>query len=97
MKKVAKTISIKEYQLPVIIAKENGYFVTTCPSWSDCYAQGKTIDEAMAEIISVASSLIELYQEERAKIPLKQKSNSAASAQKLSFNIPQNLRYSASS
>jgi len=88
MEKVAKTISIKEYQLPVIITKENGLFVAACPSWSDCYAQGKTIDEATAEIISVASSLVELYQEEGSKIPLKQKPNPATSAQKLSFNVP---------
>lgn len=88
MKKVAKTIPISEYQLPVVITKENEFFIAACPSWSDCYAQGKTIDEAMAEIISVASSLVELYQEEGLKIPLKQKANPATSSQKLSFNVP---------
>ena len=43
----------------------------TCPKWSDCYAQGDSIDEAILEITAVAQSLIELYKEEGLKIPLK--------------------------
>lgn len=45
--------------------------MVTCPIWSDCYAQGDTVDEAVLEITAVAQSLIELYKEEALKIPLK--------------------------
>jgi predicted RNase H-like HicB family nuclease len=62
---------ILEYELPIKITsdKKCGY-VATCPSWSDCYAQGETIDEAVLEITAVAQSLIELYEEENLKISL---------------------------
>ena len=42
-----------------------------CTKWSDCYAQGDSIDEAILEVTAVAQSLIELYEEEGLKIPLK--------------------------
>lgn len=63
---------VSEYELPIKIEpqKEEGY-VVTCPNWSDCFAQGDTIDEAVLEITAVAQSLIELYKEEGLKIPLK--------------------------
>ncbi len=56
--------TIQSYQLPIEIAQEGEYFIATCPVWRDCYAQGNSIDEATSEIIAVAASLIELYQEE---------------------------------
>ncbi|MCL5784445.1 MAG: type II toxin-antitoxin system HicB family antitoxin [Patescibacteria group bacterium] len=61
-----------EYELPIKIEpQKEGGFVVTCPLWSDCYAQGDTLDEAVLEITGVAQSLIELYKEEGLKIPLK--------------------------
>lgn len=67
-----QTKKVSEYELPIKIApqKEGGY-VVVCPKWSDCYAQGDTVDEAVLEITAVAQSLIELYKEEGLKIPLK--------------------------
>lgn len=67
-----QTRKVSEYELPIKIKlqKEGGY-VVVCPKWSDCYAQGDTVDEAVLEITAVAQSLIELYQEEDLKIPLK--------------------------
>lgn len=63
---------VSEYELPIKIEpqKEGGY-VVACPKWSDCFAEGDTIDEAVLEITAVAQSLIELYKEEGLKIPLK--------------------------
>ncbi len=88
MKKVAKTAAVKKYQLPIEILKEGSYFVARCPKWSDCYAQGKTIDEATAEIIAVAGSLIELYQEENLKIPLSRLEQPSGAPSKISFSVP---------
>lgn len=67
-----QTKKVSEYELPIKIEpqKEGGY-VVVCPKWSDCYAQGDTVDEAVLEITAVAQSLIELYKEEGFKIPLK--------------------------
>lgn len=63
---------VLEYELPIQIKpQKEGGFVVTCPVWSDCYAQGDTLDEAVLEITAVAQSLIELYREEGLKIPLK--------------------------
>lgn len=77
-----QTKKVLEYELPIKVEpqKEGGY-VVTCPVWSDCYAQGDTLDEAVLEITGVAQSLIELYKEEGLRIPLKlQETKSAASA-----------------
>ncbi|MCJ7740952.1 type II toxin-antitoxin system HicB family antitoxin [Candidatus Microgenomates bacterium] len=60
-----RTLTVKEYELPVSVQKEaDGGFVAKCPIWSDCYAQGDTLEEAVTELQYVASSLIELYEEE---------------------------------
>jgi predicted RNase H-like HicB family nuclease len=69
-----KTLTIQEYELPITLQEEAGAYIATCPLWQDAYAQGDTIEEAISEISSVASSLIELYQEEGMPIPLKLKS-----------------------
>jgi len=66
-----KSLTVFEYELPIVIKKDKtSGFVATCPVWSDCYAQGDTIEEAINEISYVASSLVELYQEEEMKVPL---------------------------
>ena len=67
-----QTKKVLEYKLPVEIKpQKEGGFVAVCPDWSDCFAQGDTVDEAILEITAVAQSLIELYTEERLEIPLK--------------------------
>lgn len=67
-----QTKKVLEYKLPVEIKpQKEGGFVAVCPDWSDCYAQGDTIDEAVLEITAVTQSLIELYKEEGLEIPLK--------------------------
>lgn len=67
-----RSTKVFEYELPIKIEpqKEGGY-VVTCPKWTDCFAQGDTVDEAILEVTAVAQSLIELYKEEGLKIPLK--------------------------
>ena len=63
---------VAQYDLPIKIKPQvGGGFVAVCTVWSDCYAQGDTVDEAVLEITSVAQSLIDLYKEEDLKIPLK--------------------------
>ncbi len=63
---------VSEYELPIKIeVQKSGGLVVTCPIWSDCFAEGDTVDEAVLEITAVAQSLIELYKEEGLKIPLK--------------------------
>lgn len=64
-----QTTFVKEYELPVGIVKDGNGYLATCRVWKDCYAQGDTIDEAISEITSVATSLIELYEEENKKVP----------------------------
>ena len=84
-----KTLDIQEYELPITIneEKEDG-FVATCPLWKDCYAQGETIEQAISEISYVASSLIELYQEEDLEIPLKLKKTEKNQGKGFSLNFP---------
>jgi len=65
-----KVLSISQYELPVIVEQDGTGFLASCSSWSDCYAYGDTVDEALAEIIGVAGALIELYREEAIRIPL---------------------------
>ena len=67
-----RNVKILEYELPLKIEpQKKGGYVVVCTKWSDCYAQGDSIDEAILEVTAVAQSLIELYEEEGLKIPLK--------------------------
>lgn len=69
---LTKSEKVLQYELPLDIRPQKaGGFVVTCPIWSDCYAQGDTVDEAVLEITAVAQSLIELYKEEGLLVPLK--------------------------
>ncbi len=80
---------VKTYELPIDIVQEGDSFLATCPAWSDCYAQGTTIDDATSEIIAVAATLIELYQEEGLRIPLTQEQSAQTGEKtKLSFSVP---------
>jgi predicted RNase H-like HicB family nuclease len=86
--KEKKVLTIKEYKLPVTLTEEDGYFIAICNEWKDCYAQGNTLEEAITEINYVAVSLIELYQEEGMKVPLKLKSTSKKQTNRISFTFP---------
>lgn len=84
-----KTLDIQEYELPITIHEEKeGGFTASCSVWKDCYAQGETIEEAINEISYVASSLIELYNEEELKIPLKLKKTAKNQGKELNINFP---------
>lgn len=86
--KSQKTLSVAEYELPVTLRKEDGIFIAQCTQWDDCYAQGNTLEEAINEISYVASSLIELYNEEELKIPLKLKKISQKPSDTITFTFP---------
>lgn len=63
---------VLEYELPLDIKRDtSGGYTAKCTVWTDCYAQGETVDEAVLEVTAVAQSLIELYIEEGMEIPLK--------------------------
>jgi predicted RNase H-like HicB family nuclease len=50
----------KGMRIPLIIERgENGFYVVECPIFSGCYTQGKTIDEAMANIREVLELVLE--------------------------------------
>lgn len=67
-----KTTKVESFELPLKIEpQEDGGFVAASTVWTDCYAQGDSVDEAILEATAVAQSLIELYKEEGLKIPLK--------------------------
>lgn len=84
-----KTIEIQEYELPITIHEEKeGGFVAVCSIWSDVYAQGESIEEAISELSFVASGMIELYQEEGQKIPLKIKSKKSKERKGFTLNFP---------
>lgn len=80
----SKEIKVFEYELPIKIEEnDEGGFSAFSPVWSDCYAQGDSVDEVVNEITAVAASLIELYKEENLKVPLKEKAK-----QDSNFKIP---------
>lgn len=83
-----KTIKkIYEYELPIKIQKEKDGYYAVCSIWSDCYAQGDTVDEVSSEIATVAQCLIDIYKEEGLSIPLK-KIKESTSKQNISFTFP---------
>lgn len=84
----SKTVTIQEYDLPVMLHAESDAFVATCPIWPDCYAQGDTLEEAINEISSVASSLIEFYKEEGIPIPLTLKSTIQKQPREFMISFP---------
>ena len=83
-----KTVTLQEYDLPIVIHEEETGFTATCPMWQDCYAQGDTIEEVISEISHVASSLIELYKEEEMPIPLKLKSTTQKQPKEFTVSFP---------
>jgi predicted RNase H-like HicB family nuclease len=84
-----KTLNIQEYELPITIQEEkDSGFTASCSVWKDCYAQGETVEEVISEISYVASSLIELYNEEELKIPLKLKKTEKNQGREFNINFP---------
>jgi predicted RNase H-like HicB family nuclease len=62
MKKVSVYQKYQGKKIPLLVEKgEDGFFVIECPIFSGCFTQGKTIDEAMANI----REAIELVLEEK--------------------------------
>lgn len=81
------TKKVYEYELPIKIEKENGGYFAYCPVWSDCYAQGDTIDEVSTEIAAVAQTLVDIYKEKDLSVPLK-KLKERSSGESISFTFP---------
>ena len=47
-------------QFPIIVERDtDGFYVVECPTFSGCYSQGKTLDEALKNIQEVISLCLE--------------------------------------
>ena len=65
---------IVEYEFPVELEpQKEGGFLARCPIWSDCYAFGDTLEEAVQNMNITAQKVIKQYQEKGLKIPFKVK------------------------
>ncbi|MDP6156715.1 MAG: type II toxin-antitoxin system HicB family antitoxin [Candidatus Thermoplasmatota archaeon] len=61
---------MKVYDYKVIMEPdENGGYIVTCPSFTGCYSQGDTIEEALANIREAILLCIEDIEEEGEEIP----------------------------
>lgn len=60
MEKEETNIVFYNKQLPLLIEKgSDGFYAVECPLFEGCYAQGKTIDEALRNIREVLSLILE--------------------------------------
>ena len=60
MAKVKSKFTSRGRQLPLLMEKgESGFYVVECPLFEGCYAQGKTIDEALRNIREVIMLILE--------------------------------------
>jgi len=63
---------MKTLKLPVVITQdEDGYFLAEVPVLTSCYTQGKTKEEALANIKEVIPLCLEQMAEEGNPIPKK--------------------------
>ena len=53
----------------VITTGEDGYFVVECPAIPGCVSQGKTKDEAVANIKEAVELALECYEEDHKPLP----------------------------
>jgi len=50
----------KNYQFPLVIERdEDGFYSIECPTFSGCYTQGETFDEAIKNIKEVIALCLE--------------------------------------
>ncbi len=84
---MSKIVALNQYELPADVRRDGDGFLAVSPGWEACYAQGDTPDEAIAELLEVAASLVELYQEEGVPIPLSLRKK-LAPVKGLRFNLP---------
>jgi predicted RNase H-like HicB family nuclease len=56
-----KKVSVKYHKnLPIFMEKgRDGFYVAECPVLEGCYAQGKTVDEALKNIREVIAMILE--------------------------------------
>lgn len=65
-----KKIKLTTYQFPVIIEKDkDGLFVADCPDLAGCHTQGRTIEEALANIRDAIKLHLKILKEDREEIP----------------------------
>lgn len=63
-------IKTATYQFPVIIEKdEGGFFVADCPDLQGCHTQGRTLEEAIANIRDAIKLHLKILKEDREEIP----------------------------
>ncbi len=63
---------MKMLKLPVVITQdEDGYFLAEVPVLTSCFTQGKTKEEALANIKEIIQLCLEHMAEEGSPIPVK--------------------------
>ena len=56
----SKVLKHPKTQFPLFVEKdEDGFYVVECPLFEGCYAQGKTIDQALKNIREVIGLILE--------------------------------------
>lgn len=83
-----RQLSILEYKLPVTIQSlKEGGFLAVCKKLQGCLAEGETIAQTMANLVDVATHIIDIRHQERLPIPLVKK-QVRRSQTNLSFSLP---------
>ena len=70
--KMQKKLTIAEYEFPIEINQEDGFFVAKCSKWADCYAQGDTLEEAMYMVKDAILAYIASLKKHNEPIPQEQ-------------------------
>jgi len=50
---------IKNKKFPIIVEKDDKFYIVECPLFSGCFTQGKTMDEALRNIKEVIEMCLE--------------------------------------
>lgn len=65
-----KKIKTTTYNFPVIIEKDqDGFFVADCPDLVGCHTQGKTLEEAIANIRDAIKLNLRVMKKDKEDIP----------------------------
>ncbi|OGM76902.1 hypothetical protein A2210_00025 [Candidatus Woesebacteria bacterium RIFOXYA1_FULL_40_18] len=63
-------IKTNTYNFPVIVEQDkDGFFVADCPDLPGCHTQGKTLEEATANIRDAIKLNLKILKEEKQEIP----------------------------
>ena len=85
--------NVKDYKVEIskVTEEDGGGYVAYIPEL-DCYGDGETIEQAIADVYAVAEDLIEIAREDRKEIPIPQYYKDTEDySGKLSIRLPKTL------